>query len=148
MPTTSVRTTVKTWLTDQLTASLAGEDCEVSGGWPGRHLKRNHVWLDRCTGTVEFRLLMAGRKTREDEFTIRVVFQASAPGDDLASTDERAESYYAALEYLIADDPSLDGMDGIESALLASVEGPVGELTDEGAVSFVFAEVAVHSRLT
>ena len=145
MATTAIRSNVKEWLTTELAAVLSAA---VSNGWPGRNLERDHVWIDRVTGTVEFPLMMAGRKSRDDKFTVRVIFQASGPGDTIAETDARAETLYAALENLIAPDPSLAGMDGIIHALLDTVEGPMGELTDEGAVSFMFADVAVHARLT
>lgn len=145
MATTSIRSDVKTWLVDELTTLL--EPVPVSYGWPGRHLERDHVWIDRVTGTVGFPLAMAGRKARDDDFTVRVVFQASAPGDSIVESDARAEEFYGHLEDLIAGDVSLSDMDGVVHALLDAVEGPSGELTDEGAVSFVIADVAVKARL-
>lgn len=156
--TTSMRAQVKTWILDNLTprvAVMATEECpiEVSYGWPGKNLERNHVWIDRTTGTVSFDLAMAGRKLRDDEFTVRLIFQASGPGDSIAETDARVESYCAAFEDLIAEYPFLstdedEPMEGlIHAAFLDnSIEGPMGEWTDEGAVSFMFAELTVHTR--
>lgn len=143
--TTSVRSAVKTYLVDQLESRL--DPVPVAYGWPGRNLERDHVWIDRVTGNVEFPLAMAGRKSRNDDFTVRVVFQASAPGDSILEADARAEEFYGHLEDLIAGDVSLGTMDGVVHAVLGAVEGPSGELTDEGAVSFVIADVAVKARL-
>lgn len=150
---TSMRAQVKAYLIDQLAPLLEAQSTSehpvaVSHGWPGKQLGRNHIWADRVTGTASFNLLMAGRKLRDDEFTIRFVFQASAPGDTLAETDARAEGYCAVFEDLIALDPSLGDMGGLIHAVFAdnAIEGPNGELTDEGAVSFMFADLTCHTR--
>lgn len=90
---------------------------------------------------------MGGRKARDDEFRVRVVFQVAEPGASLDDTDTTVETLYAALENLVAADPSLGSMDGVVHALIGTVEGPDGELTDEGAVSFITAEVSVLTRL-
>lgn len=144
MATTSIRKDVKTWLVDRLASSLTAE---VAHGWPGRRLERDHVWVDRVTGTVTMPFSMAGRKVRDDTFTVRLVFQASRPGESIAETDDAVESMYAAFENLLADDPSLASMDGVIDAPTWTAEGPDGELTDEGAVSFYIVELTVNSRL-
>lgn len=148
--TTSMRAQVKTWIVDNLDPRLERLEFtpSIANGWPGKSLERNHVWVDRVVGTVSFDLIMAGRKLRDDQFTVRLIFQASGPGDSIAETDARVESYCAALEDLIAEDPSLDGMDGLIHAVFAedSIEGPMGEFTDEGAVSFMFADLSCHTR--
>lgn len=145
MAATAIRAAMKAKLVTELTKALPL--VAVSNGWPGRNLERDHVWVDRVTGTVEFPLMMAGRKHRDDKFTVRVIFQSSQPGDSIAETDVRAEQLYAALENVIAADPGIGTMNGIVHALIDTVEGPMGELTDEGAVSFMFADIAVHARL-
>ena len=143
---TSIRGVVKTYLVATLAATL--DPIPVAHGWPGRNIERDHVWVDRVTGFLELPLLTAGRKFRDDKFTVRVAFQASAPGDDIAETVERVLALYAHVENLLADDPGLGEMDGLISAALGPVEGPDGSLTDEGAVSFVFADIAIHARLS
>lgn len=146
MARTSIRATVKQWIVDEL--RNVAPTMNVDSGWPGRNLKRDHAWVDRVTGTVEFNVVMAGRKQRDDKFTVRVIFQASQPGESIAETDERVEAMYAHLEDIFADDPGLGTMDGVVDATLGTVEGPVGEQTKEGAVSFIFADIDVHSRLS
>ena len=145
MATTSIRGDVKTWLVDELTTLL--EPVPVSYGWPGRHLERDHVWIDRVTGTVTMPFAMSGRKVRDDQFTVRLVFQSSKPGDSIAETDETVETMYGHFEDLIATDPSLEAMDGVMDAPTWTAEGPNGELTDEGAVSFYVVDLTVNSRL-
>lgn len=156
--TTSMRAHVKAWIADHMTPlleQLATREypVEMSNGWPGKNLGRNHVWIDRVTGTVTFKNSMTPPIQRDDEFTVRLIFQASAPGDSIAETDARVESYCAAFEDLIAEKPFLSDdedapMDGlIHAAFLDdSIEGPMGEFTDEGAVSFMFADLSVHTR--
>lgn len=147
---TSVRTQVKTWISDNLRLRLVQLEGapEISQGWPGKNLGRNHVWIDRATGTWTFPFMQAGDKTLDDQFTIRVIFQASSPGDSIAETDARAELYAMAFGLLIAADPSLGGMDGLMAAWFDedAAEGPDGVFTDEGAVSYVFVDLHVHTR--
>lgn len=159
-PTTSIRTAVKSFLEDKLTPTLrelGTPGCVFSRGWPGDDIQRNHAWIDRVTGTVTFGLMMDGRKMRDDEFTVRIVFQCSTPGATSTETDAQVEVFYGALEDLIAENVGLSAdttvddpepMDGLLSCVLGPVDGPAGELTDEGYVSFMFAELAIHSRLS
>lgn len=153
--TTSMRSQVKTWIIENLAPRLEQleQRPEISHGWPGKNLGRNHVWIDRTVGTVSFDLSMAGRKLRDDTFTVRLIFQASGPGDSIAETDARVETYCAEFEDLIAERPFLSDdedapMDGLIHAIFDdnSIEGPMGEWTDEGAVSFMFADLTVHTR--
>lgn len=146
--TTSIRSTFKAWLVKQLADSLDPEGIPVDHGWPGRKLERDHVWIDRVAGDVELPFIMDGRKYRNDNFTVWVLFQASAPGDSCVDTDFRAEAMYGHLEDLLANDPGIEDMAGIIEVSLGHVEGPSGELKDDGAVSIVVAEVAVQSQLT
>lgn len=147
MATTSIRTNVKSFIVEELTTAFEGTDCGVSRSWPGENLKRNHAWIDRCTGVITFGQSMADRKSRDDDFTLRIVFQAYSPGFDQEAADAAAEECYGALEDLIANDPSLDSMDGVVHALLGTVEGPDGPALPEGACSFVVAELNVKARL-
>lgn len=146
MATTSIRSNVKEWLVTKL--ATAADPVSVSQGWPGKHLEREHIWIDRVTGAVSMPFAMSGRKVRDDEFTVRLVFQAASPGDSIQETDERADALYAFFENLLATDPSLENMDGVMDAPTWTAEGPNGELTDEGAVSFYVVELSVNSRLS
>lgn len=144
---TAVRTAVKAYLVTQLQEALPL--VATSHGWPGDKLDRDHIWVDRVVGTVTFPFIQAGTKTRDDEFTVKVIFQASQPGDSIAECDERVEGYLQVFEELIAEDPSLGGMAELIHSKFdeSSVEGPMGEFTDQGAVSFASAELSVHSRI-
>ena len=142
----TVRTDVKTYIVDQLAQVLNGQ-VEVSRSWPGPNLARDHIWIDRASGTVTFPLMMAGRKTRQDEFTIWLVFQASGPGDTAAEVEARAEDYADVFGAWLADDPSLGDMAGIIHAQPGEVEGPDGFPLDEGHAAYVIAQLNVLSRL-
>lgn len=129
-------------------AGVAASPVAVSNGWPGRLLERDHVWIDRITGVVELPFAMAGTKTSNDEFTVRVIFQASQPGDSITEVNARANAYLEELKALICEDVSLGNMAGVIHAVYGpNVEGPLGELNPEGALSFAFAEVSVMARI-
>lgn len=147
MATTSIRTAVKTYLTEQLEDVLSAEPVAVSRSFPGPNLERDHVWIDRASGTVSYELMMAGRKVRTDDFTIWLVFQASGPGTTSAEADERVESYCAAFDSWLAADVTLGNMDGVTHALLGEVEGPDSMPIDEGHAAFMVAQINVKSRL-
>lgn len=143
---TSIRSAIKGRIADELGALL--DPVPVHTGWPGRYLERDHAWIERVQGTVDYPLMTADRKFRNDRFTVRVIFQSMRPGDSIAETDDRVEAMYAALEDLLANDPSLNEMPGVIAATLGFVEGPNGGLTDEGAVSLILADIEVHARLS
>lgn len=152
------RAAVKAWLVENLGPRLeqvATQDQPVSvdNGWPGKNLERNHVWADRVTGTVTFPFIEDGTKTRDDVFTVKLLFQASGPADSIAECDARSESYADAFLLLIAEHPNLGpdaehGMPGVIAAWFDddAKEGPQGEFTDEGAWSLTTVDLRVQTR--
>lgn len=125
--------------------NLAG--VEVSVGWPGKHLEREHVWLARTTGTVTYPHQMAGRKTRQDEFTITVMFMAAQKGQTLAEGQQRVQAMYQALDDLGADGETIGTLDSVIWSLHGEqVDGPDTEETDEGSAAFMRADVSVEAR--
>lgn len=144
--TTPVRAATKAALTTALAAHATLSGVQVENGWPGKRLEREAVWVARVTGSITFPFMMAGRKIRDDEFTVTVLFMSGKPGTTLAESDARAEVLWSALDDILAADQTLS-IDGVEWLLEGvTVEGPTGEYTDEGAVSFVSAEVSVKAR--
>lgn len=151
VPSVTNRAAVKQALVDALRGHPNLVDVDVSHGWPGKHLGREHVWLARCTGEVTYPHVMADRKTRQDDYTVTVVFFASNPGTNMEEAEERVDTFYQALDDLAADGQVVSNTDsdvlGLEWSLhQGTVEGPDSELTDEGAVAFIVAEVAINAR--
>lgn len=149
MAATSVRTATKVRLVDLLRAHTALGGVRVDYSWPGRGLEREAVYAGRARGPVEISTMRAGRKARTDTFTVEVWFVAGAPGQTALEADERAQALCTALEDVLANDPRLGGaVDGLIDAVLADVDGPDPDPTDEGWVSIVRAEVRCRARLT
>jgi hypothetical protein len=147
--TSSARTAVKARLVELLAARLP-PDVQVSYGWPGADMRDEAVWVGACRGPVTVADLRAGRKTRDDTFTLDVHFMAGRPGQTAQTADERVEELYWALEDLLADDPTLGGVDGLRHAaqLGGDVEFEGPQATSEGFVAFATARITVKTRLS
>lgn len=146
MATKSIRSATKSALLTLLQAhpDLAG--VQVEYGWPGDSWEVESVWIASVKGTVSISALSAGRKYRDDVFTITVLIQAGRLGQTALDADLRAEVLYGALEDVLANDPSLGNVDGLLWAQLSSAEGPTTRLTKEGALSMFVADIDCHGR--
>ena len=149
--TTSIRTRVRDEIIARLNQhpALMGTDgnrVPISPGLPGGSLEREHVFVARITGRRNIAFMEAGRKTRDDEFTISFVFMTATPGADTLDADNRAEQMSTALEDVLADDPTLGDLDGNFWAVEAEANGPDHQLTDEGAVAFMHIDVECRAR--
>lgn len=147
--TTSIRPAVKTWLKERLSDRLDSEEVVVLRSWDGKLLERSTVWIQRTTGETTFPFAMAGRKDRDDEFTVHLVFTAVHPGDSEEDAEARVLAYVNVLEDLIADDPSLGGLDGVIHATYSMGDGPdTYPAGDEGFGAMQMVDVNVKSRLS
>lgn len=147
MAETAIRTAVKTELLTQISAEDALDKVQVGPGFPAE-LEDESVWVNRITGKVTLPVGKAGRRARDDKFTITFVFMSARPGDSAEESEARVEGFYSALEDVLAADFKLGGIDGLESAVMGNVEGPVTDPTTEGHASFMAADVDCHARLT
>lgn len=155
--TTSIRTRVRDEiirrlrLHQALTNPITGQLAAISPGLPGNTIEREHVFVAQTTGTREVRFLEPGRKTIQDDFTTTFVFMVANKGTTTLESDDRVEAMATALEDVLADDPGLNDaqgqpFDGLMWATAGRWDGPDAELTDEGAVSFIRADVDCRAR--
>lgn len=119
-------------------AELAG--VQVERGIPVEW-GHEHVVLGNITGTMSLRHMQAGRKSRSDEFTIAVYIMAGKPGQTVEQAEARAIEMLAALDDVLAADPLLGRVPGLQRAHLGQVDGPDVAATNEGQVAFVAADV-------
>jgi hypothetical protein len=156
---TSIRSAAKLAVFNLLTAAYSALDPPVptTYGWPGEELQADRVYLvgpGPGQGAVTYPVMMAGRKQREDKFTLSVILsavaQASFDGDNAVHAAEtRAEVLYAVLEDAFANDQSLNELDGVVAALLGpTVSGPDGEVIPIGAFATITADVSIEARLS
>lgn len=149
--TTSIRTRVRNEILRRIALKPALDGVTITPGLPGKAIEREHVFVPRITGERKVRFMEAGRKTVDDDFTITVVFMTAQPGAGIDESDDRVEQMGGALEDVLADDPGLNDendqpMDGLMWAVSARWDGPDHELTDEGAVSFLRADIDCKAR--
>lgn len=112
MASQSIRALVKARLVE-LIASAVG-DIQVSYGFPAEPADE-FIYVGRTFGTVTMRDMKAGRKARDDTFTVEIVYQAERPGQTAQQADERIIALHALVDDAIANSGNnLGGMDGLQ----------------------------------
>lgn len=119
MATTSTIPTVKSKIIETLRARSALEDVHVTYAWNGPEMEAESIYLDPPdapqTGQSRIPTLKAGRKARQETFTITVVVQVDQPDEDAnggAATEARAYTLMAEVENMLADDPGIAAVVG------------------------------------
>lgn len=118
---------------------------QVEAGWPGDTLKSEAVWIDQLDGEVTIPVMTAGRKYRDDRFT--VPFEVRVAGKaSLDATMTRLAVIVAEIEDVLADDPGLDTLDGLISAEVSEERMTAGEIANTGWIGFAEIVVSCHAR--
>ena len=146
MATGSIRSTFKQALVDSLGLQAGLAQVQIQYGWPGDTLEKDSVWLGGCNGQLSIPVLQAGRKQRDDEFTVDVYIATGTRGMTAVEADTKVVEYLSALDSVLANDPQLLTLDGLVAAVVTNIQGPDPSLTAEGASSFATATVSVHAR--
>lgn len=122
MATTSTIPTLKAAIIATLDARAGLNGVHVVYAWDGPAMEGESVFLDppdtTQPGRSQIPTLKAGRKAREETFTVVLVVQVAQAGgtaDTAATTEARAYAILAEAENTFADDPGL-----------AAVVGPTG----------------------
>jgi hypothetical protein len=147
VPATSVRWLVVSHLVDLFRAEGDLDGVLVEPGWPGdQRVRAETIWLDRIDNVnITIPVMTGGRKQRDDMFTLP--FQVRVAGrHDLDQTMARVMELLAAVENVLADDPTLGDFTGVVSAEITSERQSVGT-TPEGCIGFGEVIVTVHTRL-
>ena len=144
MASTTIRWDVTKHLIDIIRTQF--NDLQIEPGFPGDRLEAESVWIDELDGEIEIPVMSAGRKYRDDRFTIPFEIRVAGKSD-LDSTMERLAEIVAGIEDVMADDPGLDDFDGLLSAEVASERMTAGELKGAGWVGFGEVIVSCHARM-
>lgn len=146
MATINIRWKVVSKIIDLIQSNPLVAGVTVAPGWPG---ERNHlaqiIWIDDIDGNVEIPVMTGGRKQRNDTFDIPIQFQVLG----LVSLDDtmnRLTELVAIVEDTLADDTSLDNLDGVLSAEITR-ERMTSAVTTEGPVGFAEVTVSISTRL-
>lgn len=147
-PTTSVRAVVKARLVELLVGSAGA--VQVSYGWP-QDRKDELIYVGATRGTVTVADLRAGRKTRDDTFTVEMHVLAGKPGQRTAqAAEERALELCALIEDVLAANPTLGDLDGVlwaaQRDTRSDTEDPVP--TPEGYLGVAQIDIEVKTRLS
>lgn len=148
MATTSTVPAVRAALVSLLTSAINDTDVQVTHGRQQNSLvKRQVVTVGAASPyTSEIANLKAGRKQRDETYSIEVIFWVAKPRGVPYDADTRVWTLFAELEDLLADDPTLGGVDGLAWAVLGDVEGDVA-IEAEGPVAWLVASVDCKARL-
>jgi hypothetical protein len=153
MATNPIRSATKKRLKELIAAKnilrVDGDPVQVSHGWPGEAMENESIWVGAVEGELLVPTMRAGRKRRQDEFTVDVWVLAGIPGNGTAEeAEERCELLVYAVDDVIADDPHLGGLDGLRGgAYVSSIEGPDAEPTDEGWLGVARVRVTCRTSL-
>lgn len=141
----NVRARVRATLAERVRAVPAIAGVQVVGHLTP-DIANEHILFGEITGAYALRNMKAGRKQRSDTFTQRVFVMAGRAGQTAAGAEERALELFAALDDVLADDPTL-GVAGVQWARLGNVNGPDVAASDEGQVAFMEIEVDVLAHM-
>ena len=143
--TTSNRTAVRARIVELLT-DTAPSGVAVYHGQPAQWPNEGIV-VGPTSGSSEVKLMQAGRKRRNDTFTITIFCWSSVPGQDAITAESRCEEFLAVVDDALADNATL-GVEGVKWATLNQVDGPDSEGTDEGWIAYGTITIEVHSELS
>lgn len=152
---TSTIPTVKTQLVTLLDAALT---VPVTYAWPGENTDPECVFLGPHPATADIRVdvssqiptIKAGRKQRQEEYTIRVTvwsFRPELTSADAQTCEQRAFTIAASVENVLADDPKLGLAGAIQYSEIESVASTLFPFQAGWACELAI-DVAVRARLT
>lgn len=122
----------------------------VGYGQPPEHPENTMVLVGDVEGTVAPAAMQAGRKPRNDDFTIEVWMIAVLPDGTAIEADEAVEEIFDIVEGIFADNAKLSGaVDGLLHCYLRGpARGPNSRKLDVGWASMRSLTLAVSVRNT
>lgn len=150
MATGPIRWTCAKTLVDLLRDDPALADVLIEPGFPGDRLNRpESIWLDSPTGTFSAAVLTPGRRMMDDNFRLPLQFRVAGKRTLDAAMDRISELLHIAYQPIVTGTSTLEGLDGVVSALPGELNGPMaGETPSDGVVAFAQWTVDVHARIT
>jgi hypothetical protein len=132
---------------------------EMSGvgvwpGWPGdKFVTSEMVWCNEVDGTLDlpFSTGEDSRHPRSDEFSITWLTRVAGtlvadPETAMDATGDRLAVIHGAIESILADDPTLDDLDGLLEAKLTEAS-QVTPMTEEGPIGWGRLVMSCTARL-
>lgn len=107
MASRSTAPTFRSALLAALQAKPALAQVQVTYSHPGDTREDESIYLGEIRGDSNVATLRAGRKHREERYTLDVWIDVDAVGPDAQTASERAWALYGELEDILADDPTV-----------------------------------------
>lgn len=138
---------VKAGLVSALDARSGLDNVDVTYSHPGDALQPEAVYLGGVRGTHELPIMRAGRKPRQENYTIDVWFEVIRDGTTSQEAEERAWVLFGELEDLLADDPTI-GLPVVGWARLADWDDFLAwDLQRQGWSARIRAGVTIEARI-
>lgn len=145
----SIRSKTKRRLQDLLEAKPDLFGVQILRGWDEQAPEREHIRIGDASGTLSIPVMTAGRKHRDDRYTISLYVFAGVPGRGAEEAEERLEELVHVIGDVLADDHTLGELDGLVSAEMGEYAGPKSDPTPEGSYGYATpVEINCHARLT
>lgn len=147
---TTTAPAVKAQLLIQVRARPALAAVQVEPVWPGDATKQQAIWFGDVRGRRDYVVMRAGRKPRDEQYTVDVFCQALRPDKWSEAAETDAIALMAEIEDLVAADPAI----GLSATLPTLVVGAGsftvtnGVLGDAGWGCLIRLELEVRARLS
>jgi hypothetical protein len=148
MATRSTVPIVRAALFTALAARPALVGVQVAYSHPGQAVEAEAVYLGAARGSDDVPVVRAGRKKRQESYTLDVFFDVVADGPTGQEASERAWTLFGELEDLLADDPSLGLPQPFWAVLGEWTETLFFDDARQGFGSLLRAGVQIEARLT
>ena len=148
MATRSTVPTVRAALVALLSARPALANVQVSYSHPGDALEHESIFLGDMRATAELATVRAGRRTRNESYTIDVWVEVNSDGPTAQTCEERAWTLLGELEDQLADDATLGLTQPFWAVLAEAEESVYFDDAKRGFVARIRAGVRCEARLT
>jgi hypothetical protein len=140
--------TVKAALVALLDARAGLVGVQLAYSHPGAAIEPEAVYLGGVRGTNVYPVMRAGRKPRDETYTVDVWFEAVRDGTSSQEAEERVWALYGELEDTVADDPTL-GLSFVGWARISDWDDMLAfDLKRQGWSARIRAGLEINARLT
>jgi hypothetical protein len=147
-PTTNNRVAAKRQLVTLIgLAATADSSLAVSYGLPAVP-PQELIAVLQADGQVETPYMKAGRKMRQDTFTVTIGCFAYRPGMAADEAEDRCGQLIAYVDDVVARNPNLPPLAKITSATVRRIEGPNSGANREGYLAHAFVDVEIVQQLS
>lgn len=141
---------IRAQLISLLAARPALTDVLVKHVWQGDAAEQEQIYLGNTSADLDFATIRAGRKKREEDYTIQVIIDVETPTDWGPASETRAFVLAGDVDNMLADDPAI-GLAGTYPTLrmhVSHLEQSSGGLDPSGIGTRITLTISVQSRLT